>query len=318
MKPIHEHHSKTRSSPQSTPAGLIRLRSTCARLLGLLAAVVLSIGFMPSASAIVDGELDGEDHPYVGLVVAFADAEGTIPMWRGSGTLISPKIFLTAGHVVGIDAFSGAAPMSARIYFESDVEADAPDYPFAGGHTGIPIPHPNWNGLLTLPNTHDIGVVVLDEPVAMNEYGALPDIGTLNDLATQRGKKEVTFDVVGYGLQYIRQSPVKGPIHLVADRIRHQGVVSLVNLGNSLSDGYNLMHGGDNGRGNGSGGTNFGDSGGPILLPGTNIVVAITSFGLNAQGTGPGFGFRTDTDVSQEFLDAVFTVYDPANNPFAP
>jgi hypothetical protein len=303
--------------PQKIPPGRPRLRTAIPRMLGLLAAALITAGLVPSASAITDGQLDGEDHPYVGLVVVFDDAEGTVPLWRGSGTLISPKIFLTAGHVVGIDGFDGTVPMSARVYFETDVDGMVDDYPLSGGHAGTPLQHPDWNGLLTLPNTHDIGVVVLNEPVEMDQYGELPDIGTLDALATARGRQDVTFDVVGYGLQYIRRSPIKGPIHLDDDRIRHQGVVSLVNLGNSLSDGYNLMHNGDKGRDNGSGGTNFGDSGGPILLPGTNVVVAITSFGFNYQGTGPGFGFRTDTEVSQEFLNDVFNEYDPENNPFA-
>jgi len=42
------------------------------------------------------GELDGNRHPYVGLMVA-QDADGN-PLWRCSGTLMSPTIFLTAGH----------------------------------------------------------------------------------------------------------------------------------------------------------------------------------------------------------------------------
>jgi hypothetical protein len=95
-------------------------------------------------------------------------------------------------------------------------------------------------------------------------------------------------------VQYIRQSPVKGPIHLQADRVRYKGVVTMLNLKNALTDGYNVQHTGDNGKGNGSGATNFGDSGGPIFLPGTNIIVAVTSFGHNNQGTGPGYAYRAD------------------------
>jgi hypothetical protein len=294
------------------------LRTAIPRILGLLVAAFLTAGLTPSASAITDGQLDGEDHPYVGLVVIFADAEGTVPLWRGSGTLLSPKIFLTAGHVVGIDPFDGTVPQLAKVYFETDVDGMIEDYPFTGGHTGIPIPHPDWTGFLTFPNTNDIGVVVLDEPVLMAEYGVLPDAGLLDALATKTGKKEVTFDAVGYGLQYIRRSPIKGPIHIQADRVRYQGIVKLLNLVNHLVDGYQIMHSGDSGRGNDLGGTNFGDSGGPILLPGTNVVVGITSWGFNWQATGPGFVYRTDTTVSQDFLNAVFTEHDPDNNPFAP
>lgn len=46
--------------------------------------------------AITDGELDGNRHPNVGLMVAL-DANGN-PMWRCSGTLVGPRHYLTAGH----------------------------------------------------------------------------------------------------------------------------------------------------------------------------------------------------------------------------
>lgn len=38
---------------------------------------------------------------------------------------------------------------------------------------GTPYAHPEWTGYLTLPNTHDVGVVVLDEPLSMPKYGKL-------------------------------------------------------------------------------------------------------------------------------------------------
>ena len=281
-----------------------------------LALLLGGLGFLtlaPKASAIQDGQLDGEAHPYVAMVVAyfdFVDGDGVaqkFPLWRGSGTLISPRVVVTAGHVVGLapDFFGPGgdiAPTSMAVYFESDVRGTG--YPLTGGHSGTPMPHPGFNGFLTLPNSHDIGVVLLDEPVLMDEYGQLPALGVLDAMATQRGQQDTTFDVVGYGVQYIRQSP-KGIIQLEADPVRYQGVVSLVNLNNALVDGYNMFHTGDEGQGNGSGGTAFGDSGGPVFLPGSKVMVGVTSFGLNMQATGPGAAFRTDTAEAQEFLNGI-------------
>ena len=66
-------------------------RPTAARWtvrLAILATAVLAValGAAP-ASAITHGDLDGDGHPYVGLMVA-KDADGN-PLWRCSGTLIS-------------------------------------------------------------------------------------------------------------------------------------------------------------------------------------------------------------------------------------
>ena len=93
------------------------------RLLAILIAVIVLLVAAIPAGAITDGDLDGEDHPMVGLMVAdgpYYDETGTQigfgPLWRCSGTLISPTLFITAGHCteppaeratvwLGIDSF---------------------------------------------------------------------------------------------------------------------------------------------------------------------------------------------------------------------
>lgn len=69
--------------------GTKRLLLVVAVLLGI---TIASVGI---AYATTGGQPDGSGHPYVGLVV-FDDADG--PAWRCSGTLLSPTVFLTAGH----------------------------------------------------------------------------------------------------------------------------------------------------------------------------------------------------------------------------
>ncbi|MDF1500520.1 MAG: trypsin-like serine protease, partial [Anaerolineales bacterium] len=51
-----------------------------------------------------------------------------------------------------------------------------------------------------------------------------------------------------------------------------------------------------------SGGTCFGDSGGPQFLAGTNTVVAVTSFGLNGNCAGTGGGYRIDQADDLDWL----------------
>ena len=71
--------------------------------ISLLAAAVVAFGAVAVAGAITHGTPDGNNHPYVGLLV-FDDAPGH-PAWRCSGSLISPTVVLTAGHCTyGFDA----------------------------------------------------------------------------------------------------------------------------------------------------------------------------------------------------------------------
>lgn len=251
-------------------------------LVALLALIVTPV------FAVTYGTPDNGAHPYVGLVV-LADENG-VPLWRCSGTLMSPTVFLTAAHC------TEAPAAVARIYFDQVVPR--PPYPTAGGYTGVPHPGPDWKGGLFLPNTGDIGVVVLDEPLVMAQYGALPEEGFLDDLATKRGPDYPIFTVVGYGLQSVK--PVESAL-----RERFMGTVQLVNLRSALTDGYNIHYSSNAGKGlGGSGGTCFGDSGGPVFWDNTNIVVAVNSFVLNANCKGAGFGYRVDIPTSLAFVNS--------------
>ena len=103
----------------------------------LVAVLAMTLGSMGVGNAIQFGWLDGEDHPYVGLMVADIDGK---PAWRCSGMLIAPRVFLTAGHCV-----YGAN--GARVWFDTDLTDNA-EYPY-GGETsieGTPIPHPDFTG----------------------------------------------------------------------------------------------------------------------------------------------------------------------------
>ncbi|HEY3342708.1 MAG TPA: trypsin-like serine protease, partial [Anaerolineae bacterium] len=143
---------------------------------------IIMFGIHPVA-AIAHGELDGNGHPYVGLMVAL-DADGT-PLWRCSGTLLSSTIFLTAGHC------TEAPAARAQIWFASDVDAGIPGngYPTHGDVGGTTYTHPQFD-----PNAFyrfDLGVVVLDSAVQMNQYGALPKQDVLDSLAKRRGLQDV-------------------------------------------------------------------------------------------------------------------------------
>ena len=251
-----------------------------ARALAGLTALFLGLSIVWPAQAVTDGVPDGNAHPYVGLVV-FYDEAGT-PTHRCSGTLLSPTVLLTAGHCT-----AGAA--SAQVWFDETVTL-ASGYPYSGGITGTPYTHPSF--VWSLPNTSDVGVVVLDKKVRDLGAGTLPTLGTLDALATRRGQQEAWFTVVGYGLQEVRPT-------VMAERTRLQATVRLVNLGSALTDGYNIHHTGSRGTG---GGTCFGDSGGPVFLENTNVIVGITSFVFNENCGGGGGAYRIDIANAQDFI----------------
>ena len=133
--------------PSSGPVGRNRTRgeSTKNTLIALVAAVVA----LPAA-AITNGSADGNGHPYVGLMVA-QDSAGT-RLWRCSGTLLSPAVFLTGGHC------TEAPAAHVEIWLDADVDACIPanGYPLAGQVGGTSPTPPQYD-----PNAfylHDAGV----------------------------------------------------------------------------------------------------------------------------------------------------------------
>jgi hypothetical protein len=259
----------------------------------LLVLMALLLGTIGTALAITNGEPDEGRHPYVGLMVA-DDVDGN-PLWRCSGTLISETVFLTAGHC------TEAPAARATIWFAEDVE-ETPDfgtpdgYPYEGDVDGTTFTHPDYNPAAFF--LYDLGVVVLDEPVVMDKYGALPELGVLDGIKGADKKAAIT--AVGYGLQEINPNRYTGERdRLVAalDLINTKGVFG-VPKGTSIK----VSGSGVGGDSSDTGGTCFGDSGGPQFLADTNTVVAVTSFGLNGNCAGVGGGYRVDQADDLEWL----------------
>lgn len=261
---------------------------------------ILAIAVSP-VYAITGNFVEDNQHPYVGLVV-FYDANGNF-IWRCTGTLISNWTVLTAGHCA--DTAGGAA--SARVYFQQDAgthydpatQLDPvtgyPDYCAAGTEgslcfTSHTILNYDFPGSLQLPNTHDVGLVILDQPADLG-YAQLPEPNLLDQYATSRGTQDLLFTVSGYGLSYKNQ-PQAGKVD-TSYRERLMAEATLVNLNSALNAGFNLQ---TNGNGKGKGGTCNGDSGGPVFLGGysSDLVVAVTSFGLNTLCRGTDFAYRID------------------------
>jgi hypothetical protein len=259
-----------------------------------VAVLVVLVSTTTRVRAITGKFFEDFQHPFVGLAV-FYDASGAFSH-RCSGSLLTPHVFLTAGHCV-------ADVSSARVYFQQDAGAhfdpvlgydpvtgypdDCFTQPCATAGTLVSFGYPAG-----FPNTKDAGLLILDEPIVVSAYGALAAAGSLDRLATQRGRQDITFTSSGYGLTYTN------PHVTISFRERLMASSILVNLKSALTNGFNVQTSNNPGIG---GGTCFGDSGGPLFYggPTSNTITGVTSFGLSSKVcAGVDFAYRTDqTDV---------------------
>jgi hypothetical protein len=260
-------------------------------LLVAMSIAILAIAIVPIA-AITDGERDGNRHPYVGLMVAQA-ADGT-PLWRCSGTLLSATLFLTAGHC------TEAPAAHVEIWFDEDVESGIPanGYPFKGDVGGKPFTHPNYNPRAFF--LFDLGVVVLKKPMEMSQYGALPALNVLDKLATSRGLQDVTFTAVGYGLQ--QSFPDQASFLENNQRVRMLARPHLLQINTGFTGDFSILLSNNHA----TGGTCFGDSGGPNFIGNSNVIAGVTSYGLNGNCAGTGGVYRVDRADDLNFLQKTF------------
>jgi hypothetical protein len=310
------------------------------RLLLVATTLAILLVVLPGrASAITGNFVEDNEHPFVGLVAFYAyDAEGNeVFLWRCSGSLLTDRVFLTAGHCTDQDIEDPLVPCEeersaecepelARIWFHQNVGGEFD--PVTGAedpNTGYPnrclAGDPlcveatllfDFGFLAGFPDTHDAGLIILPEGdgVELSEYGQLAEAGFLEEtLAGPRGREDTTFTLSGYGLTF------SNPVKAVSFRERLMALTKLVNLNQSANTaGFNLALGGA--PGGGRGGSCFGDSGGPVFYGGfsSNVIVGVTSFGFgfNRQTCGgPGFAFRTDTEAVINWILGVVEEHAP-------
>jgi len=247
--------------------------------------------FAGPVNAITNGSPDGNNHPDVCLIV-FDDATG--PAWRASGIVLTPWVLLTAGH-----ATDGA--VAARVWTDEKVQGN-PEYPFSGttSYDGTPITNPDymspfWHGLNGFI-THDVGVVVLSEPIILSEYGKLP---TPDQSRSLRVGDWVNF--VGYGVQVNLRGGGQPQWAGLKNRLYAPGQLLSKNF--AISPEFLRVSANP---GQGKGGTAFGDSGGPVLMAGTNTVLAVTSFGTNNNCAGTGYYYRIDQPEILNWIQGFF------------
>jgi len=266
------------------------------KALTLIAMALAAVFFVvPASQAITDGQLDGNGHPAVVLVLM--EVNGA-PAFRCSGTLLSPTIVLTAGHCAGEPGeFSGI-----RIFAEADVQSD-PTYPFAGGPNTYEATawsaHPQFTEAQFF--LHDVGMIKLAGAgvPGVTQFGTLPGVNSLDAMANRRGQQDVTFTAVGYGLQQIN------PVHVVSQRVRMVAHPKLNQINTGFVGDFSLLLSNNAA----TGGTCFGDSGGPNFLGTSMVVGGVTSFGINGNCAGTGGVFRMDRANVLNFINGFIAAH---------
>jgi len=241
--------------------------------------LVLVLALAGTVMAITNGQPDGNNHPYVGLAHNF--------QFVCSGAAISPRVFVTAAHCFG---FSGE---SVVVTFDSQGLIN----PNAVFHSGTWFPHPDFcvacgPGLPGF-DTHDVAVIVFDEPVILQEYAALPSAGLVDTLAMG-----TDVDLVGYGVQFDTGGGPPVPSGVFT---RFFAPVKLVASNHTHSDEYIKLTANP---AQGKGGICFGDSGGPDLLGDTNIILSVNSYVTNGNCAGVTYSNRIDIPYALQFINS--------------
>ena len=232
-------------------------------LRAVVAAAIIALAAAAPAGAVLEGAPDSE-HPYVGILVTVVDGE-RVPVC--SGFLVSSTVFVTAAHCI---ADLGGADTAFASFDETF--SDSSDLV-----SGTPVPNPRFTG----GTEHDIAAVLLDTPVTGDGHAILPEEGLLEDAA-----RSTPLTLVGYGANGFQQGVPQ------FDLVRRSADARLVKVerGKFVP---NLRI---------SKGICFGDSGGPVLLGDSDVVVGISSFVKSSQCGGNGYAFRTDTSEALAFL----------------
>ena len=282
--------------------------------LALAALAALLFAVLPtSAGAIIGGQPDGNNHPYV----AYADNG----VFACSATLLSPTVMLTAAHcfsdstsAYGVNTVTGGSIV--RTTFDPDLTRANPSRVW---HWGTYYFDPQFAigsaGGLPGFDTHDVAIIVFTAagchipsnrspltnfcgPVPSAEtgghYGVLPPQGLVDTLRNQ-----TPVDLVGYGVRdYIRGGgPCDGPCRPVPGNVftRYGGQANVFASNGVISSEFLKLHANKVG-------VCHGDSGGPDLVAGSNIILAVNSFGGGQTCDSNTYSYRVDTQEALTWI----------------
>jgi len=262
-------------------------------LLGFTVGILLLIP--PRASAITYGFVDSNNtFSNTGAFIVKSPTGQIFP--ECSGTMITPNVFLTAGHCTQFFT-QDLAPQGFTAYVSLD--ASIPFGSLTSNATELlavanVVTNPNFNQRQSDPG--DIGVLILQSSVQGVTPASLPSCGLLDQLSAHNGLKDAIFTPVGYGVQ---NRVVGGGVPFFQDVNPVPRMFAFSSF-NALNKGYLRL---SQNPSTGNGGTCFGDSGGPAFLTveSEQILVAINITG-DAVCRSTNVDYRLDIVSAQDFL----------------
>ena len=300
----------------------MRTSVTRRRLRVVVLAAVTSLAALLAAAvpagAITGGTEDLANHySNVGMVV-FYQPDGR---FRCSGTLVAPRVLLTAAHctfqdigqvVVTFDPLISRTEEEAEVDIPRATDDSGPDdaasdigfttaaitAPHYQGEQswflGTPLTHPDYSDFTDTRNWNDSGVVILNEPPGIPTASLAPE-NYLNAYQ-QPVLNRTSFLTIGYGTE-VRKSDT-GPQTPIPQR---EPIVRryTTEIGQKLTSQILQVNGNENDIRAG-GGSCFGDSGGPTMLGG--YVVGDTSYGYTNNCRYLGGYQRVDIPVVRNWL----------------
>jgi secreted trypsin-like serine protease len=296
---------------------MTRLRSTVRSLVVSTIVVTAILAVSAPAGAITGGEEDSANtFSNVGIVF-FYQPDGR---FRCSGTLVAPRVFVTAAHCTYQDVGKVAISFDweiSRTEPESEVNIPratddsgpddaisaigftpaaiaAPEY--VGEPTwvlGTPRTHPDYSDFTDLKNWNDTGVVILDVASTLPTTPLAPE--NYLDAFEQPLLNRTEFLTIGYGTEVRQEGPPRTPLPMRQPIVRR----FTTEIGQKLTPQVLQMNGNEHDPRAG-GGTCFGDSGGPAIHGG--FLVADTSYGFTNNCRYLGGYQRVDVPIVRNWL----------------
>lgn len=265
------------------------------------------------AQAITGGEADGNGHPNVGIIMFYDSADHL--RYRCTASLAAPNVLLTAAHctagtagktIVSFESNIADAPPSG-IPTAPDVAADGTSqtgYTQTGSFTdtrgrtwysGTAHSHPQYSDFTDMATWNDVGVVVLDTAPSGISPVTLAPTNYLDQYTPSRLAKEL-FTIVGYGTEVRKpDSGPQKPSAMTYPLFRRVAEAP----GQKLTPQILQVNGNPNDI-RGTGGSCFGDSGGPTFKNGYQVTV--TSYGYTENCRYLDGLQRVDIPVVQSWL----------------